>query len=110
MICCKNLFLTALTLTTLTIAQPAESANAPESGKDVQMCIAEVAKRADYTDATRIVHLVHVSQKNLAEKEFRIDTTVYAGGDGAVARSYNSSCITLGKIRMVDFRMHDAKG
>lgn len=109
MFCFKNLILTALTITASAVASPADSTGTQNSGRDVQMCIAEVAKRVDYAGATRVVHLVYSSQKNLAERQFRIDTTVYAGADDAAAQSYRSNCITLGEIRMVDFRIRDAK-
>ena len=104
MFCFKNLVLTALTMTASAVAVPAETSATHDSGRDVQMCIAEVAKHANYDGATRVVHLVHSSQKNLAERQFRIDTTVYAGDDSA-ARSYRSDCVTLGAIRMVDFKL-----
>lgn len=104
MFCFKNLVLTALTMTASAVASPAEPAVTHDSGRDVQMCIAEVAKHADYDGATRVVHLVHASQKNLAERQFRIDTTVYTGDEQA-ARSYRSDCVTFGAIRMVDFRL-----
>lgn len=109
MLCFKTLVVTAFTFTASALAVPANSEHATESGHDVQMCIAEVAKRADYTGASRVVHLVHRSQKNLAERAFRIETTVYKGKDHDVARAYQSNCVTFGAIRMVDFRIRDAE-
>ena len=67
----------------------------------VQACVAEIADRANYDGAERIVHVVSkLEQKNLVEKRIEIDTSVYTGESVDKPREYHVSCITgnLGKV------------
>ncbi len=68
---------------------------------DVQSCIAEIAKRADYDGAARVVHRVtELRQRNLVEVEVKIATSIYSGEAGGETRVYETDCVIgqLGKV------------
>ena len=74
--------------------------------KQVRSCIAEIAKPANYEDASRAFHLVErLKQKNLVELEIRIETSVYAADRELPTRKYKTSCLVAGLGKLVDFRI-----
>lgn len=74
---------------------------------DIRACIVEINKKADYTDASRVMHwVVGLKQKNTAELEVRIETSVYTGSDAEPVKEYQSSCVTGPLGSLVRFRMH----
>lgn len=74
--------------------------------EQVRSCVSEIAKHADYNDASRAIHWVdRFAQKNLAELEIRIETTVYAADGELVSRKYRTSCVVVGMRNLVDFRI-----
>ena len=74
--------------------------------EQVRSCVSEIAKHADYDDASRAIHWVDkLTQKNLAELEIRIETTVYATDGELVSRKYRISCVVAGMRNLVDFRI-----
>ena len=74
--------------------------------KQVRSCVAEIAKHANYDDASRALHLVErLKQKNLVELEIRIETSVYAADGEPVTRKYKTSCLVAGLGKLVDFRI-----
>ena len=76
--------------------------------KQVRSCVAEIAKHANYDDASRALHLVErLKQKNLIELEIRIETSVYAAADEPAARKYKTSCLVAGLGNLVDFRIDE---
>lgn len=96
--------LSALVLLGLSATANAEADSARvdlRTRTEVQACIDEIAKRADYAGAERVVHTVReLKQKNLVEVELMIVTTVYADQTGSAARAYETSCVIaqLGKV------------
>lgn len=79
---------------------------------EVKYCVAEIAKRADYTDATRVVHWVHdLRQRNLVEVEIEITTSVYFDGKNKDPLAYETSCViaALGDIVDVQFEAASAE-
>lgn len=79
--------------------------------REIEMCVAEVGKRANYDDARRVLHRVmSVNQKNLAEQEIRIDTLVYATDSQVTSRQYASTCVTRGPLKVVKFRIAETAG
>ena len=73
---------------------------------EVRSCIAEIAKRADYEGASRVVHLVKdLRQKNLVEVELRIITSVYFEGTADETRQYETSCVVAQLGEVVDIRV-----
>jgi hypothetical protein len=74
--------------------------------EQVSSCVSEIAKHADYDDASRAVHWVDkLTQKNLVELEIRIETTVYGAAGESAARKYKTSCLIAGMGNLVDFRI-----
>ena len=74
--------------------------------EQVRSCVSEIAKHADYKDASRAIHWVDkLTQKNLAELEIRIETTVYAADGELVSRKYRTSCVVAGMRNLIDFRI-----
>ena len=74
--------------------------------EQVGSCVSEIAKHADYNDASRAIHWVDkLTQKNLSELEIRIETTVYDADGELVSRKYRTSCVVAGMRNLVDFRI-----
>ena len=74
--------------------------------KHVRSCVAEIAKHANYGDASRAFHLVErLKQKNLVELEIRIETSVYVADGEPATRKYETSCLVAGLGKLVDFRI-----
>ena len=74
--------------------------------EQVRSCISEIAKHADYDNASQAIHWVDkLTQKNLAELEIRIETTVYAADGERASRKYRTSCVVTGMRNLVDFRI-----
>jgi hypothetical protein len=74
--------------------------------KQVHSCVSEIAKHANYDDASRVTHWVdRLTQKNLAELDIRIETTVYAADGEPATRKYKTSCLIAGMGYLVDFRI-----
>ena len=74
--------------------------------KQVRSCVAEIAKHANYDDASRAFHLVErLKQKNLVELEIRIETSVYVSDGEPATRKYKTSCLVAGLGILVDFRI-----
>jgi len=74
--------------------------------EQVRSCVSEIAKHADYDNASRAIHWVDkLTQKNLAEIEMRIEMTVYAADGELVSRKYRTSCVVTGMRNLVDFQI-----
>lgn len=99
------LVLALMALAVPTVSESATGRDARNKGKEIQICVAEIRKRADYGDATRVVHTVAAEQKNIAEQQFRINTLVYSGSKETAVREYYSLCVTRGPIELVSFRI-----
>lgn len=75
---------------------------------DIRACIFEINKKADYTDASRVMHwVVGLKQKNIAELEVRIETSVYKDRDAEPVKEYKTSCVTGALGGLVRFRMSE---
>ena len=90
--------LTALALFGLTVTSDVDAAfGRDKDGADqqIQACVAEVGRHANYGDAARVLHRVSsLNQRNLVELKIRIDTSVFSKTDEAVIREYTASCVT----------------
>ena len=72
----------------------------------IDACVAEISRHADYTQAHRVVHLVdRLDQKNLVELEVGIDTSVYVGEGETAKRVYRTRCTTDTLGDVVKFRV-----
>lgn len=73
--------------------------------KQIQACVAEIGRHANYDHASRVVHLVEtLEQKNLVEMKIGIETTVYLTGSDT-GREYRVSCVTDTMGKLVKFRL-----
>ena len=103
----STLALLGLTLTCDAYAD-ADSRNERRTMKQVRSCVSEIAKSANYDDASRALHLVErLNQKNLIELEIRIETSVYTVGDEPATRKYKTSCLVGGLGNLVEFRIDE---
>ena len=78
-----------------------------DTGEQIEACISEIGRHADYGDASRVVHWVaRLNQKNLVETEIRIETSVYLNSEAPV-REYAASCVTGTMGDLVKFRFNE---
>ena len=76
----------------------------------IEACVMEISKKADYSDATRVVHEVDwLNQKNLVELEIGITTSVFYGDDEATVRTYRTACTTGNLADVVKVRVTETK-
>lgn len=76
----------------------------------IEACVMEIGKKADYSDATRVVHEVDwLNQKNLVELEIGITTSVFYGDDEANVRTYRTACTTGNLAHVVKVRVTETK-
>ena len=86
-------------------ANPWFPETAPPSSVD--MCVAEIAGYADYTDATRVRHDIESRERRTVGHILRINTRVYGGEDDTLVREYATEC-TVGKgAEPVRFLIHE---
>ena len=76
------------------------------TNKQIQTCVSEIGRHADYGDASRVVHrIVALKQRNLVELEIKVETSVHLKSDGDIARKYTASCVTGTMGDLVKFRI-----
>ena len=72
----------------------------------IQVCVAEIGRHADYGNASRVVHeIVALEQRNLEEMEISVETSVYLQSDGDLPREYRVSCVTGTRRDLVKFNI-----
>ena len=94
----KAIPLGTLALFGLVLGHNAAASDEYRKNEQIQTCVSAIGERADYSDAERVVHKVtRLRQRNYAELEIRVDTSVYGPED---VREYAASCVThtLGDI------------
>lgn len=65
------------------------------SQKNIETCIAEINKNANYGEATRVVHwVVDTEQLSVATVRIRIETDVYSRESELATARYVSTCVT----------------
>jgi hypothetical protein len=81
---------------TLTCDAHAESDRViKRTDSQIEACVAEISKEANYAGATRVVHVVdRLNQKSLVELDIGVTTSVYAGDDKVAVRTYRTACTT----------------
>lgn len=98
--------LTLLSLTMTCDAYASTNRNERRTIEQVRSCVSEIAKHADYDNASRAIHWVErLTQRNLAELEIRVETTVYAAEGELISRKYRTSCVVAGLRNLVVFRI-----
>lgn len=61
--------------------------------ESVDMCVAKIADRANYSDATRVRHEIESRQRRSIGHVLRIDTRVYGQAEDEVIREYATKCV-----------------
>ncbi len=101
--------LTILVLLGLSVVSIAEADTARSkrlTNEQIQVCVAEIGRHADYGNAARVVHqVVGLDQRNLEEMEIVVETSVFLKNEGDLAREYRASCITGAVRDLVRFRI-----
>lgn len=98
--------LACLSLAATCSAAATESSGASRTKLQIDACVAEISRRADYSGASRVVHFIEkLAQKNLAELEITAVTSVYTGDRGRPVREYTAVCITGTDGEIVSFRL-----
>jgi len=104
--------LTLLAFLGLTVASDVNAAfgrDKDSADQQIQACVAEVGRHADYDDASRVVHRVFsLDQRNLVELVIRIETSVFSKADETIVRGYMASCVTDTMADVVRFRINTA--
>jgi hypothetical protein len=102
------LSLSMLTLLGLSLTCDANAAQTHGKARDnrqIQACVAEIGRHANYDEASRVVHHVTtLEQRNIVEMQIGIETTVHLKGDDT-AREYRASCVTDSMGKLVKFRL-----
>jgi hypothetical protein len=81
------------------------------TSEQIEACVAAIGEHADYSEASRIVHVVsRLDQRNYEELEIRVATTIYGENDTQVMRSYTASCVTATMGNLVRFRISPSAG
>lgn len=80
------------------------------SQKNIETCIVEVNKNANYGEATRVVHwVVDTQQLSLATVRIRIETDVYSRETELATARYVSTCVTGSFGDVERFRIQPAE-
>jgi hypothetical protein len=75
------------------------------SARQIEACLAEIGRHADYSNADKVVHWVaSLEQKNLVELRVVVDTTVVLAATDRT-RVYRASCVTDTMGGIADFRI-----
>jgi hypothetical protein len=77
----------------------------PAPQRDVDACVAEISRQADYDEAARVRHEFTSATERSVGYVFEINTKVYATGSGAVVREYESVCVATGGRKPSKFRI-----
>ena len=98
------ILLTVLGLTLVTDANAGRTDVGTE--KQIQTCVEEIAKHADYDGALKVMHWVsQLDQRNPVELEIRVETSVYVSDAKDKARKYTVVCLTGTLGALVRFRI-----
>ena len=107
----KTVSIVAISLLAVAAIDSATSASAADKQKidrGIRNCVAEIAKHANYSGASRVVHWVsEIERRNRVELQMQVETSVYLTRDGAASRRYQSSCVRGALGRIVEFRIRE---
>jgi len=78
---------------------------APQS--TVDLCVAEIADYADYSDATRVRHEIESKHRRTVGHVLKIDTLVYDDTDSEAIREYATICAVGSGDKPVKFRIRE---
>ncbi len=98
----------AAAITLVTFAGAAGAADKKEAyAEEVQSCVAEVGRNANYDDATRVRHTVRIVRETRLRYVFTISTSVFTDSDITAAREYTAYCVARGAGAPLKFRIEN---
>ena len=109
----------AAATTLLTIGGPAAASDDGKLAYDseINSCVTEVGKHANYSDATRVRHTVirikhrpGIGPRTGIGYVFTIDTSVFTDSDEIAVRKYASYCVARGEDAPVKFTIDQVSG
>ncbi len=105
----QQILAVAAAITLLTIAGPAAASDNSKIAfeREVNSCIAEISDHANYNDATRVRHIVVMTNRTLFRFVFTINTSVFTDSDETAVRKYASYCVSRGDDKPVKFRIDE---
>lgn len=80
---------------------------APQS--TVDLCVAQIADRADYGGAIRVRHEIESKERRSIGHELRIDTRVYGDIEDEVIREYATICAVGNSQQPLTFRIKEVE-
>ena len=95
-----------LTFVPLSGMARAANGNGPYAS-EVQSCVAEVGRHANYDEATLVRHTVVVVKETRLRYEFAIDTVVFTDSEESAARSYSAYCVARGDGTPLKFEIEN---
>ena len=103
----RQKILTALTVLTLVPFAGLASAASQKSpyASEVESCVAEVSRHANYDQATRVRHTVVIVKETRMRFVFTIDTSVFTDSTETAAREYTTFCVARGDGTPLKFRI-----
>ncbi len=109
----KALSTTMAAMSLLLLAGTASATTAEVSSNEldraIQSCIAEVAQRANYDEASRVRHEVVKIEPALLGYALTIDTSVFAESDNVEVRQYTTHCVAYRDNKPWSFRIHQQR-
>ena len=78
---------------------------APQS--TIDLCVTQIADRANYDGATRVRHEVESQERRTIGHELRIDTRVFGDIEDEVIREYATICAVGHSQRPLSFRIKE---
>lgn len=105
----KLLILAVSIATTPVIAAPLAGTAFEQAQIDmeIQSCLAEVGRHADYEGATRVRHEVTVSPRRSLGHRFDIHTSIYSETGDGVIRAYTTRCLAYRDNSPARFRISE---
>lgn len=93
-----------------TFASPVFAEDSTPAGirDEVNSCVAEVRKHADYSDAVRVRHEIVAVERRTVGYTLNIDTSVFAAADQAAIREYAATCVVNGNHKPLKFTISEA--
>lgn len=75
----------------------------------IDLCVAEIAERANYEEADHVRHEVTSRARATIGYTLNINTLVYGEDDGQLIREYRTTCAVSNRPEPVAFKIREAK-
>ncbi len=75
---------------------------------EVESCVAEIGRHANYDGATRVRHTVLVVRESHRRYQFRIGTSVFTDSNDIAERQYTAYCVARSNGTPLRFRIEES--